>query len=51
MVAAITLVLLAMVALFAFGIFAVVFFLRLYDKVFPEKKSEREDEREEASRR
>lgn len=37
-------VLLIIVALFAFGIFAVVFLLRLADKLFKEKGTESEDE-------
>ena len=43
---AIVLVLVFMGALFSFGIFAVVFLLRLYDKVFPEKKKDSESEGE-----
>ena len=44
-------VLMAMAALFALGIGGVYVFLRLIDKLFPEKKksSEHEDEREETS--
>ncbi len=48
----IVLVMVAMVALFSLGIAGVYLFLRLIDKLFPEKEkgSEHEDEREEASR-
>ena len=51
MVAAITLVLLGIGALFAFGMFTVVFLLRLVDKLFKEKGTEPEDESGEAPRR
>ena len=53
MVGAITLVMLAIAALFAFGIFAVVFLLRFLDKLFPEKEkgTEPEDESGGKSRR
>lgn len=48
---ALVLALVVMVALFAFGIFAVVFLLRLVDRLFPEKEKgqEHEDEWEETS--
>jgi hypothetical protein len=42
-VTAITLVLLVIVVLFAFGIFAMVFLLRLADNLFKEKGTKSED--------